>query len=275
MVAAKADISFVACAAKHTPHIQTLLHSTPTHLNGEIRSCRGFVELEGGRVPIRQNLNANTSHEAFTEGRRAKAHITLSVQWPCKAAAWGVAERWWRRKRARAGVAGQRRHGASKTSPRTLNGACAGGARRRRGARQRRGAAAASKTSPHGALQGGGTERQKRAHARSWERARGVTGRRRCWAPKLRLRTLNGACAGDGITMEDGKPTQRHLDACLARIKVKIQRRKMPEDVCWLQEGGVAHNCRVFKVIVDEGDGLWPWAVGVARQEPCHTVTGD
>ncbi|KAJ7203334.1 hypothetical protein GGX14DRAFT_398917 [Mycena pura] len=132
---------------------------------------------------------------------------TRLVQWPCKAVAWGVAERWWRRKRARAGrcraaaargvenepvhtqqsvrgrrcsISGWR---ASRTSPCTLNGAGAGGARRRRGARQRRGAS-----------QGGGVENEP---TRGVENEPVHTQQSRFSVAGIENKpTLNGVCAG-------------------------------------------------------------------------------
>ncbi|KAJ7214841.1 hypothetical protein GGX14DRAFT_542091 [Mycena pura] len=151
-LAAKADISFVACAAglaKHTPHIQTLLcpsHLNPTHLNGEIRSCRGFVELEGGRVPIRQKLSANTEEESRSTHRVKRAMA------------------------AQGGGVG--RHRAVLASKRARAGRCRAAAAR---------GVENELTHAHGSVRGasqgsGGAGRRNRACARSTERARAAQG---------------------------------------------------------------------------------------------------
>ncbi|KAJ7222380.1 hypothetical protein GGX14DRAFT_663506 [Mycena pura] len=82
------------------------------------------------------------------------------------------------------GATGRR---ASRTSPHTLNGACAGGARQRRGASQGGGV----ENAPARGVAGGGTG--------GVEPTRSVTERRRRWASKPSLRTLNGVAAAQGV----------------------------------------------------------------------------
>ncbi|KAJ7224069.1 hypothetical protein GGX14DRAFT_648304 [Mycena pura] len=176
------------------------------------RARMGRCRAAAARV---SKTSLRTAHaQRSVRGRRKAAVQSGGAGRRCRASTHGVSER-----------------RASRTSPRTLNGACTGGARRRRGARQRRGASKTrSKMSPRmligacaGCCRAAGVENEP-VHAQ-----RSVRGRRKaavqsggaghqCRASAQRVserrasrtspRTLNGACTGGARQRRGAR--QRH-----------------------------------------------------------------